>query len=151
MQNTINSHDQTINTKRKTLSLSKEVLKPLQRAFGRQINKSGTKKEISEQFNANEMKLKKTENRWKNYKRNAVKYQKVKARNVMCKRCKDKCKRNLCSIHYPRGPYRFCSRLFIHVQTITIIPRYLLTMFSHNMVSKTSSWQPPRNCLPYLS
>ena len=44
MQNTANSHNQAITTKRGTLSLSKWVPKPIKRAFGRQISKSGHQK-----------------------------------------------------------------------------------------------------------
>ena len=48
VQNTADSHDQAINTKKETLSLSKWVSKLLQRVFGRQISKSGYQKNIGE-------------------------------------------------------------------------------------------------------
>ena len=52
--NTTDSQDQTINTKRGTLSLSKWVLKLLQRAFRRQISKLGHQKDIGEWITASE-------------------------------------------------------------------------------------------------
>ena len=54
VQNTTDSQDQAINTKRGTLSLSKWVPKLFQRAFGRQISKSGHQKDIGEQMKASE-------------------------------------------------------------------------------------------------
>ena len=46
VRNTTDFQDQEINTKRGTLSLSKWIPKLLQRAFGRQISKSGQQKDI---------------------------------------------------------------------------------------------------------
>ena len=54
MRNTTDSQDQAINTKRGTLSLSKWVPKLLQRAFGRQISKSGRQNDIGEWMKASE-------------------------------------------------------------------------------------------------